>query len=68
MHNGTIDFIKPFVKPSSDLGVLRRIMDRGMKRAQERNDTEFVDCFQHLIDEWTRCPGAQEAYSGEMYT
>ena len=53
---------------SSDLGILKRIIDRGMKRAQIRKDNEFVDIFQHLIDEWERVPGAQEQYNQGLYS
>lgn len=34
----------------SDLDVVRRIADRGMKLAHERGP-EFIDVFQHLLDE-----------------
>jgi hypothetical protein len=54
--------------PASDLGVLRRIIDRGMVRAQTRQDSEFVDILQHLQDEWSRIPGAWEAYAKGIYT
>lgn len=35
----------------AELAVIRRIAERGLKRAQEREDSEFVDIFQHLLDE-----------------
>ena len=34
-----------------DIEVIRRIAERGLKRAQELEDSEFVDIFQHLLDE-----------------
>ena len=36
---------------TSDIQVIRRIAERGLKRAQEREDSEFVDIFQHILDE-----------------
>lgn len=41
-------------EPSSDLNILRRIADRGVKLAAEKQ-SEFVDLFQHMLDEITRC-------------
>ena len=38
------------------MDIIRRIIDRGMKRAQEREDSEFIDIFQHLKDELERVP------------
>jgi heme/copper-type cytochrome/quinol oxidase subunit 3 len=35
----------------AELIVLRRVAERGLKRAQEREDSEFVDIFQHMLDE-----------------
>jgi hypothetical protein len=35
----------------ADIAILRRVAERGLKRAQEREDNEFVDLFQHMIDE-----------------
>ncbi|TQV76657.1 hypothetical protein FLL45_01475 [Aliikangiella marina] len=40
--------------PKSDTEIIRRIIERGMKRAQERSDSEFIDIFQHLKDELER--------------
>lgn len=37
-----------------DKDVLRRIAERGLKRAQEQKDSEYVDIFQHLLDEIER--------------
>lgn len=37
-----------------DLNVLRRITERGLARAQEKEDSENVDIFQHLLDEIER--------------
>lgn len=37
-----------------DRDVLRRIAERGLSRAQEMEDSEFVDLFQHLLDELER--------------
>ena len=37
-----------------DLDVLRRIAERGLKRAQEDMDSEYIDIFQHLLDELER--------------
>jgi len=34
--------------------VLRRIAERGLKYAQEHNDSAYVDIFQHLLDEIER--------------
>jgi len=34
-----------------DLNVLRRIAERGLLRAQEDMDSEYVDLFQHMLDE-----------------
>lgn len=39
---------------NSDLDILRRIAERGMKLAHEL-DTRFVDIFQHLLDEIQQC-------------
>lgn len=35
----------------AELVLLRRVAERGLRRAQEREDSEFVDIFQHLLDE-----------------
>lgn len=35
----------------ADIIILRRVADRGLARAQEREDSEFIDIFQHLLDE-----------------
>ena len=37
----------------SDKDILRRIAERGMKLAHEK-DTSFIDIFQHLLDEIER--------------
>lgn len=34
-----------------DLNVLRRIAERGLRRAQEQENSEYVDLFQHMLDE-----------------
>ena len=34
-----------------ELAILRRIAERGLQRAQEKEDNEFVDIFQHMLDE-----------------
>jgi len=34
-----------------DINIIRRIAERGLKRAQEKQDSEFVDVFQHMLDE-----------------
>ena len=34
-----------------DLNVLRRIAERGLHFAQEREDSHYVDLFQHMLDE-----------------
>lgn len=31
--------------------VIRRIAERGLARAQEQENSEFVDVFQHILDE-----------------
>jgi len=31
--------------------VIRRIAERGLRRAQIREDSEYVDLFQHMLDE-----------------
>lgn len=46
----------------SDLDVIRRIADRGMKLAQERAP-EFIDLFQHMKDEIARVPSAPSLVS-----
>lgn len=38
----------------ADHDIIRRITERGLKRAQERKDSEFIDIFQHLKDELER--------------
>lgn len=35
--------------------IIRRIAERGLKLAQARRDSSFVDLFQHLLDELDRC-------------
>lgn len=37
-----------------DLSVLRRIAERGLQRAQADMDSEYVDLFQHMLDEIER--------------
>lgn len=34
-----------------DIDILRRIAERGLARAQEQQDSEYCDIFQHLLDE-----------------
>lgn len=34
--------------------MLRRIAERGLKRAQEQEDGEYCDIFQHILDELVR--------------
>jgi len=34
-----------------DLNVLRRIAERGLRAAQDKQDSEYVDLFQHMLDE-----------------
>ena len=36
------------------LTILRRISDRGLKLAQEKEYNQFIDLFQHLLDEIER--------------
>ena len=36
------------------LDIVRRVTERGLRRAQERGDSEFIDIFQHLMDELER--------------
>jgi len=36
------------------LDIIRRIAERGLRAAQERKDSQFVDLFQHLLDELER--------------
>jgi uncharacterized membrane protein YqiK len=38
----------------SDIHVIRRIAERGLQRAQEDLDSEYVDIFQHILDEIER--------------
>ena len=37
-----------------DRDVLRRIAERGLKRAQADEDSEYCDIFQHFLDELER--------------
>ncbi len=37
-----------------DKDVLRRIAERGLARAQEQEDSEYCDIFQHILDELER--------------
>lgn len=39
----------------SDLDILRRIAESGLKQAQSRQD-DYVDLFQHMLDEIKRIP------------
>ena len=39
------------VRRLMDLNVLRRIAERGLRRAQEQENSEYVDLFQHMLDE-----------------
>lgn len=34
-----------------DLDILRRIAERGLVRAQDQEDSEYCDIFQHILDE-----------------
>ena len=34
-----------------DLDIIRRIAERGLTRAQEKEDSEFIDVCQHILDE-----------------
>ena len=43
----------------SDLDILRRIAERGLKQAQRQQDG-YVDLFQHMLDELERFVKAQE--------
>ena len=36
------------------LTMIRRITERGLKRAQYEMDNEYCDIFQHILDEITR--------------
>lgn len=47
------------VNSDSHLAVLRRITERGLRRAQQREDSEFVDILQHMLDEihWLETQG-----------
>jgi hypothetical protein len=38
----------------TDKDVLRRIAERGLARAQEEEDSEYCDIFQHILDELER--------------
>ena len=38
----------------SDTQIIRRIIERGWKRANTRMDSEFIDIFQHALDELER--------------
>jgi hypothetical protein len=37
-----------------DKDVLRRIAERGLSRAQQEEDSEYCDIFQHILDELKR--------------
>jgi hypothetical protein len=50
----------PQKKSSSDVDVLRRIADRGMNLAHEQSP-QFVDLFQHMLDEIQRIGQAKQA-------
>lgn len=36
------------------LDIIRRITEQGLARAQEKENSEFVDIFQHILDELER--------------
>lgn len=36
------------------MDIIRRIAERGLKYAQERRDSTYVDLFQHILDELER--------------
>lgn len=36
------------------ISIIRRIAERGLKRAQKLEHSEFIDIFQHLLDELQR--------------
>jgi hypothetical protein len=38
----------------SDLNILRRIADRGLRAAQKQNNGEMIDLWQHTLDELQR--------------
>lgn len=40
----------------SDLQILRRIAERGLRLAQKRRDSEMIDLWQHMLDEISRIP------------
>ena len=40
-------------EPSSDMNILRRIAERGLELAQ-REGNQFIDIFQHMLDEIER--------------
>ena len=35
----------------TDLDIVRRVAERGLKQAQNRHDDAYIDIFQHLLDE-----------------
>ena len=39
--------------------VLRRIAERGLRAAQDEDNSQMIDCWQHLLDELERAEGAQ---------
>ena len=47
-----------------DVNVLQRIAERGLRRAQEDMDSEYVDIFQHMLDELERVELAKELEHG----
>jgi len=38
-----------------DKAIIRRIAERGLTLAQEDEDSEYCDIFQHILDELERC-------------
>ena len=46
-----------------EVNVIRRIAERGLKRAQDQEDSEFVDIFQHILDELERLDYDRENYT-----
>lgn len=39
--------------------IIRRIAERGLAKAQKNNDQEYIDLFQHLLDEISRLKNCQ---------
>jgi hypothetical protein len=44
--------VTPYV--AEQIEILRRIAQRGLRAAQDHNDTRYIDLFQHLLDEIQR--------------